>query len=458
MAVQRSSLSPGRIRMVNQPGRHFRQRSSSKTSVSFFLWLVSFLFILSQTFTYTHAQPTQQQQQYQHQQEHQQQPQPDLQMSQPLEHVQTHTSPEPNNSLLLGSCSAPKPMPTTPWASVQAIPPSSTKTVSSTSTQIIPTWPPKYLYPGIVDLGPPAPNTINFGILLPLNLPLNDRHHWRSIVIGGISAIRLAIEEINTMKILPVNISLTMRNSQHPVRNPFGGSSAMLSAAYFVTSNVSAVIGDTVSWLSEYSAAVTSAVHIPQCSFTSLSDELSSSILYNYFFRTLPAGDKYAIQLLEYVSTMGWRRIGVIYSSNSFGVSFASSIVRRASTYGIGITHWEATLLPFDYTKDFLKALVTLKGVGSYINVILCTDTEMLQALEEIYKQGMAGYPYVWISFNDITHDIRTYFSEPGRPPASAFNGLIMTDLAYNLEGHPAYDNFLKRWQSLDPDLYPGAG
>ncbi|KAF9102338.1 hypothetical protein BGX29_004716 [Mortierella sp. GBA35] len=113
---------------------------------------------------------------------------------------------------------------------------------------------------------PTALNTINFGILLPLNLSLDDEYHWRTIVVGGISAIRLAVEDINAQKFLPVNISLTMRNSQPPVRSPFGGSNAMMSAAYFVTSNVLAVIGDTVSWLSEYSAAVTSAV---QCSFTS---------------------------------------------------------------------------------------------------------------------------------------------------------------------------------------------
>ncbi|KAF9912994.1 hypothetical protein EC991_005862 [Linnemannia zychae] len=311
---------------------------------------------------------------------------------------------------------------------------------------------------GIVDLGQPAPNTINFGILLPLNLSLQDEYHWRSIVIGGISAIRLAIEEVNAQKILPVNISLTMRNSQNPVRSPSGGSNAMLSAAYFVTSNVSAVIGDTVSWLSEYSAAVTSAVHIPQCSFTSISDDLSSKSLYNYFIRTIPSGDDYATQLLEYIKAMGWRRIGIIHSSNSFGVGLAASIVRRAPTYGIRITLWEATYLHYFNSQGFTQALSTLKSSGSLINLILCTDIDMLRALEEIHKEGMAEYPYVWISFNDIAHDIRTYFSGPNRPPASAFNGLIMADIAYDFEGNPVYDIFFKRWQSLDPNLYPGTG
>lgn len=70
----------------------------------------------------------------------------------------------------------------------------------------------------------------------------------------------------------------------------------------------------------------------------------------------------------------------------------------------------------------------------------------------------MAGYPYVWISFLDFTHDIRNYFSEPNRPPASAFNGLIMWDLGYNFVENPVYNKFLTRWQSLDPALYPSAG
>ncbi|KAK5822849.1 hypothetical protein F5H01DRAFT_411064 [Linnemannia elongata] len=232
----------------------------------------------------------------------------------------------------------------------------------------------------------------------------------------------------------------------------------MLSAAYFVTSNVSAVIGDTVSRLSEYSATVTSAVHIPQCSFTSISDDLSSKTLYDYFIRTVPAGDNYAVQLLEYISRMGWRRIGIIYSSNSFGVPFATSIVRRAPSYGVMITHWDATYTPDNDSQDFKDTLGSFRSLGSYINVILCTDADTLRGLETIYNEGMAGHPYVWISFNDITRDIRTYFSEPNRPPASVFDGLIMADLAYDFVGNPQYDKFLTRWQSLDPALYPGAG
>lgn len=191
--------------------------------------------------------------------------------------------------------------------------PSSISTSTTPSVSIkLEMPPPKYLFPGIVDLGPPAPNTLNFGILLPLNFSLKNEEHWRSIVIGGISVsesfdlwrnsvqrrlgsfitfcfrtlfinsldrqfasqsttstlgrscqvsdvfaglasqpsplyVMLAtvlmigprVASINLfISSMIVNISLIMRNSQHPVRSPFGGSNAMLSAAYFVTSNV----------------------------------------------------------------------------------------------------------------------------------------------------------------------------------------------------------------------------
>ncbi|KAG0285140.1 hypothetical protein BGZ96_010544 [Linnemannia gamsii] len=336
-------------------------------------------------------------------------------------------------------------------------PPMTSPTALSVSVQAEPP-PPKYLFPDIVDLGPPAPNTLNFGILLPLNLSIQSEYYWRSVVVGGISAIRLAIDDINASKILPVNISLIMRNSQHPVKTPIGGSNAMLSAAYFVTTNISAVIGDTVSRLSEYSASVTSAVQIPQCSFSSISDNLSSTTLFNYFIRTVPAGESYAIQVLEYVSRMGWRRIGIIYSSDSFGVPFASAIVRRAPAYGIVIILWASTYTPDNDSQDFKQTLGALRSLGSYINLLLCTDMDTLRGLEMIHNEGMAGHPYVWISFLDFSHEIRNYFSEPNRPPASAFNGLIMWDLAYNFVDNLVYNKFLTRWQSLDPALYPNAG
>ncbi|KAF9567491.1 hypothetical protein EC968_003215 [Mortierella alpina] len=318
--------------------------------------------------------------------------------------------------------------------------------------------PPKELFPGIIDLGPPAPNTLQFGILLPLNLSAVDQTYWRNVVIGSITAIRLAVDDINAKKILPVNISLSIRSSQPPPNSPRSGSNAMMSAAIFVTSNISAIIGDTVSWLSEYSASLTSALQIPQCSFSSISDELSSRVLYNYFIRTAPSSALLVDQFLTYVQLMGWHRIGIIYTGDAFGLSVANAIVRKASEYDIVITHWEVVYLPSGHTAAFRDTMARFRDMGSLINFLLCTDADLMRALEEIQEEGMFGLPYVWITLNNVAEDIRRYFSVPGRPTPSAFNGLIMSDMAYNLIGNPKYEQFYERWSHLDPTDYPGAG
>ncbi|KAG0202822.1 Metabotropic glutamate receptor 8 [Mortierella sp. GBA30] len=193
-------------------------------------------------------------------------------------------------------------------------------------------------------------------------------------------------------------------------------------------------------------------------SLITVSDDLSSKSLYSYFIRTVPSGDVLATQYLKYVQRMGWHRIGIIYTSESFGLSVSNSIIRRAPDYDISITHSEVVFLPNGRADAFKETMGRLRSKGSFINFLLCTDIDLLRAMEEIQGQGMFSVPYVWFVLNDVAEDIRRYFSLPERPAASDFNGLIMSDVAYNFTGNPQYDNFYERWIHLDPTYYPGAG
>ncbi|KAG0229705.1 Transcription factor unc-86 [Actinomortierella wolfii] len=288
---------------------------------------------------------------------------------------------------------------------------------------------------------------------------MSNDSYWRSVVIGCITAIRLAVEDINKAGILPLNITLSMRNSHPPPGSRRqDGSAAMMSAAQLVSHNVSALIGDTFSWLTAYSASMTSALHIPQCSFSSISDDFSSKILYGYFIRTAPIGKAYCDVYLHYVRAMGWRRIGLVYTSDGFGLPLANEIVRRASSYGIQIVHWEVIYLPTSNATAFTRTMDKLRELGSYVNLLLTTDAELLRALEDIHHAGMFQLPYHWITLNNVAKDVITYFSVPGRPSPSNFNGLVMLDLAYDYRGDPEYDKFYDRWLKLDPQQYPGAG
>ncbi|KAF9973090.1 hypothetical protein BGZ73_003709 [Actinomortierella ambigua] len=288
---------------------------------------------------------------------------------------------------------------------------------------------------------------------------MSDDSFWRNVVVSSISAIRLAVEDVNKAKILPLNISLSMRSSQPPPGSVGqDGSSAMMSSAQFVSQNVSALIGDTISWLTAFSASLTSALHIPQCTFSSISDDLSSKVMYGHLFRTTPAGKIIADVFLQYIQAMGWRRIGILYTSDAFGVSLASEINHRTKSYGIRTVYWEVMYLASAPPNAMERTMQNLRDMGSYVNIVLTTDSKLLKTLEDIQKNDMFKLPNVWITLNNISRDITTYFSAHGRPSPSNFNGLIMLDQVFDLSGDAEYDKFYDRWQNLDPNYYPGGG
>lgn len=81
---------------------------------------------------------------------------------------------------------------------------------------------------------------------------------------------------------------------------------------------------------------------------------------------------------------MGWRRIGIIYTGDAFGLSVANAIVRKAPEYGIVITHWEVVYLPSGHTDAFRETMSRFRELGSFINFLLCTDADLMRALEDI--------------------------------------------------------------------------
>ncbi|KAG0092302.1 hypothetical protein BGZ93_004008 [Podila epicladia] len=299
--------------------------------------------------------------------------------------------------------------------------------------------------------------TIKLAVLLPYNM--SERNYvFRNIaMLSATSAVKLAVEDINRAKILPVNMSMKSYDSKPPEDNPFSGSNAMLQASMFVTNNVSGVIGDAFSWLTEYSAMLTSALWIPQCSFSATSDSLNDEKLYATFFRTVTASGEQGQMMAAYIQKMGWRRVSVLYSDDSYGRSLARIIEDEAATYGLRVLRSEPIYPTGGNVVDINNVLATLQDAGSYINIIMATDVLIFRALEEIQLKGMFKYPYVWIVINDVYADIQNYFSGPNRPPAASFDGLVMFDPHYVLK-NDAYNNFKQRWMKLDPLVYEGAG
>ncbi|KAI9240647.1 MAG: periplasmic binding protein-like I [Podila humilis] len=221
-------------------------------------------------------------------------------------------------------------------------------------------------------------------------------------------------------------------------------------------SGISAVIGDYYSWTTEYSATLTSALRIPQCSFTAISDSLSNNLVYGTFIRSISANDMIFRQYLSYIQMMGWRRISVIFSDDSLGRSASLVISDHAAEYGVHIIN-SYSLQEYYNQRDLRPQLNSIRDTGSYVNLILANGHYLVRALADIQKAGMFGAPYVWLTMNDVNKELAVQFRNESLPQPN-WDGLVVASVVEGFQKTSSYYNFKRRWESLDPAEYPGAG
>ncbi|KAG0270591.1 hypothetical protein BGZ95_001630 [Linnemannia exigua] len=167
----------------------------------------------------------------------------------------------------------------------------------------------------------PQPDTLRLGVLLPLNAI--DHYLEASTIRKTLSAIRMAVDDINRLGIIPGgNVTLVLRDSQNPdLFTPSGGAAAISGAGSLISAKVSGVIGDIRSDLTQYEALMTSSVKISQCSFASINTILSDYTMYPWFFRTIPTTIVILDAALKTILELGWRRITLIYDVDIIGLA-----------------------------------------------------------------------------------------------------------------------------------------
>ncbi|KAF9952264.1 hypothetical protein BGZ70_000666 [Mortierella alpina] len=245
----------------------------------------------------------------------------------------------------------------------------------------------------------PDLRTLRLGVLLPFNTPAVGP--TSALVRHGLTAIRLAVDDVNKLKIIPgINMSIIVRDSQEPsLHSKTGGSAAIAGAGRLISAKVGGVVGDIRSELTRYEALMTSSVRIPQCSYASDNPALSNIEEYPYFYRTIPTSLVLIDAVLAVVKSMGWKRIYLIRDPEYLG--------------------W------IDY---FYK---TASEMGIYI-----------VAQESLATSAVPSDS----SFQSQEAD------------AKAYNGLIMIDIGWDLRDYKPFQDFRSRWSKLDPKEYPGGG
>ncbi|KAF9331878.1 hypothetical protein BG006_005252 [Podila minutissima] len=299
----------------------------------------------------------------------------------------------------------------------------------------------------------PDYNTLRLGVLLPFSTKPTERQAL--MVRKTMSAIRLAVNDANQQRLIPgLNLTLVVRDSQDPnLIASNGGAAAITAAGSLLSVKVSGVIGDIRSDMTRYEALITSSVQIPQCSFAAANTILSDASLYPYFFRTIPTTIMHLDAIMDVVRAAGWNRISLIYDIETIGWAGREYFAAKAHKMGIYILAFQPLTtpgIPLDESFEFVKSRI--HATQSRIQVLIATGSIQETFLTAMKNAGLFGPDYAWVTMNDISRQLEKQegFKE--------YDGLMMVDNGWELNGYEPFENFLSEWTTLNLTDYPGAG
>lgn len=101
------------------------------------------------------------------------------------------------------------------------------------------------------------------------------------VYYSGVSAIRLAVAEINAQNLIPGAYITLIEKDSYPrsVEGQAAITQAVFSAISLIQEGVIGVIGDVSSSWTSLSALMTSTLQIPQCSFSAIASKYCGSFL-----------------------------------------------------------------------------------------------------------------------------------------------------------------------------------
>ncbi|KAI8343028.1 periplasmic binding protein-like I [Chlamydoabsidia padenii] len=330
---------------------------------------------------------------------------------------------------------------------------------------------------------------LKIGVLLPFHQ--NDNEWTKMITLSGASAIRMAVAEINTKGLIPGAYITLIEQDSFPkeVQGQAAITQAVYSAVSLMHEGVIAVIGDITSSWTAISAIMTSTLQIPQCSFSAIATSLSDKAEYSYFFRTIPTDLIYTDAVLTFVANQGWPTIGILFSGDTFGKQLSKDIIMKARTYNINVKGYQL-FLNRGQKGNVQKSIDTLMSTGARIIFVAAMDDALTTALVAAANKGHINKDTVWLTIGADTNELlqsvnkfnhalslrtnnvqnstnpdsiirlaeTTHNTTPINYNSTFSGGVFIFNSIVNLPGYAPFDQFLQKWASLDPTIYPYGG
>lgn len=227
------------------------------------------------------------------------------------------------------------------------------------------------------------PVPLRLGLLLPLSLPgLRDGRsaEWWAAFNVSVDYFSSLVE--NNVEISPVTVDST--------------DDCAAATQQLLASNVHAVVGPIRSSCSIIAAELLATAGVPLVSMSSTATELSNATRFPTFFRIPPSDTHQGIGIAALVRRYGWRRVGVITTSDSYAAGLAESFTIAARADGVDVS--PIISLPTSSNRTTVRqALLRLRRAGTAINLMSAFPDDADIFFAEAEAVGMTGAGWTWL-------------------------------------------------------------
>ncbi|KAI8905366.1 periplasmic binding protein-like I [Powellomyces hirtus] len=215
------------------------------------------------------------------------------------------------------------------------------------------------------------------------------------------------------------------------------------AAQSIIADSYQGVIGERYSDYSKMLSWTLSTTSIFQCSVWSTSPSLGNKGEFPTFFRLVADDSFQGLVMLRLVRQLGWRKIGVLASTSTYGQDLLDKIISSADATGVDIAS------SFTYDLSDVGAtdyrLTNLKLAGARVIITLVEGEEdAVDLFRALKRNEMIGPEYAYIGGDNMLQIGKANNAQP--EDVANFEGLMMTE---PLEYTDQYSGeFIQKWRT----------
>ncbi len=170
------------------------------------------------------------------------------------------------------------------------------------------------------------------------------------------------------------------------------------------TRNAVAVVGPGRSDDSVMAATVGRMFAVPVVSYAATSDELSNSIRFPFFFRTVPADQHQVTVMIDLLEHYNWKYVGLLYGLDSYGIHGSQQFSALAESAGICIAV-NMAVSSLTSKSELSEMASSLQRHEKMTVFVIFTYNEVARIIFQMIKDYNIDRRFVFIASDALIYD-----------------------------------------------------